>query len=96
MGIMTDPCHPGEILQHQFLEPLGLSANGFAQAIGVPLVRVERLLTEQASVTAEIALRLSKALGTTPEFWTNMQTHYNLARARKSVDVSGIEPFHPR
>lgn len=91
MGMMTDPCHPGEILKYEFLEPLGVSAIGLAKAIGVPRTRVERLVKEQTSVTSDTALRLSKALGTTPEFWINMQSNFDMAAARKSVDVSGIE-----
>lgn len=93
MGLMTDPCHPGEILKHEFLEPLGVSAIGLAKAIGVPRTRVERLVKEQTGVTSDTALRLSKALGTTPEFWINMQSNFDMAAARKSVDVSGIEPL---
>jgi len=90
MGLMTTPCHPGDILKHEFLEPLGVSAIALAKAIGVPRTRVERLVQEQTGVTPDTALRLSKALGTTPEFWINMQTDFDMASARESVDVSGI------
>jgi len=84
MGLMTAPCHPGEILKHEFLEPLGVSAIALAKAIGVPRTRVELLAREQTGVTPDTALRLSKALGTTPEFWINMQTNFDMASARKS------------
>lgn len=93
MGMMTAPCHPGEILKHEFLEPLGISAIGLAKVIGVPRTRIERLVKEQTAVTPDTALRLSKALGTTPEFWINMQSNFDMALARKTVDVSGIEPL---
>lgn len=93
MGLITDPCHPGEILKHEFLDPLGLSAIGLAKAIGVPRTRIERLVKEQTGVTPDTALRLSKALGTTPEFWMNLQAGFDMAAARKSVDLSGIEPL---
>lgn len=93
MGLMTEPCHPGEILKHEFLEPLGVSAIGLAKIIGVPRTRIERLVKEQTGVTPDTALRLSKALGTTPQFWTNMQTNFDIAEAEKTVDVSGIEPL---
>ncbi len=93
MGLIIDPCHPGEILKHEFLKPLGVSSIGLAKAIGVPRTRVERLVKEQTGVTPDTALRLSKALGTTPEFWINMQTNYDMAVASKEVDVSGIEPL---
>ncbi len=93
MGLMIDPCHPGEILKHEFLEPLGVSAIGLARAIGVPRTRVERLVKEQTGVTPDTALRLSRAFGTTAEFWVNMQAHFDMASARRSVDVSDIEPL---
>ena len=93
MGLMSDPCHPGEILRHEFLEPLGVSAIGIARAIGVPRTRIERLVKEQTAVTPDTALRLSKALGTTPEFWITMQSNFDMAAARRAVDVSGIEPL---
>lgn len=93
MGLMTDPCHPGEILKHEFLEPLDVSAIGLAKVIGVPRTRIERLVKEQTGVTPDTALRLSKALGTTPEFWINLQSNFDMASARKTVDVSGIEPL---
>lgn len=93
MGLMTNPCHPGEILKHEFLEPLGVSAIGLAKAIGVPRTRIERLVKEQTRVTLDTALRLSKALGTTPEFWIDMQTDFDLASACGSVDLSDIEPL---
>ena len=94
MGLMTDPCHPGEILKHEFLEPLGVSAIGLAKAIGVPRTRIERLVKEQSSVTPDTALRLSKALGTTPDFWMNMQANFDMAAARKVIDVSDIRPLN--
>lgn len=93
MALMTDPSHPGEILRYEFLDPLGISAIGLAKIIGVPRTRIERLVKEQTAVTPDTALRLSKALGTTPEFWINMQSNFDIASARKTVDVSGIEPL---
>ncbi|MEV8469061.1 HigA family addiction module antitoxin [Fluviibacterium sp. DFM31] len=93
MGLMTDPCHPGEILRHEFFELLGVSAIGLAKAIGVPRTRIERLVKRQTGVTPDTALRLSNALWTTPEFWIIMQANYDMAAARKSVDASGIKPL---
>ena len=93
MGMMTNPCHPGEILKHEFLEPLGISAIGLAKVTGVPRTRIERLVREQTRVTPDTALRLAKALGTTPEFWITMQLHFDMTSARKTVDVSDIEPL---
>jgi len=75
------PIHPGEILKEEFLKPYGLSARAFAKQIGVPANRVTRILKGTTSITADTALRLAKALRTTPEFWMNLQTHYHLQMA---------------
>lgn len=91
MGLMTSPSHPGDILKHEFLDPLGVSAIGLANAIGVPRTRIERLIKESTGVTPDTALRLSKAFGTTPEFWLSLQLNYDLAHAE--VDVSDIAPL---
>jgi addiction module HigA family antidote len=76
-----DPIHPGEILQEEFLDPLGASAAELARAIHVPPNRVTRLINGQASVTPDTALRLARALRTTPEFWLNLQLRFDLDTA---------------
>lgn len=93
MGLLKNPCHPGEILKHEFLEPLGVSPIALAKRLSVPRTRIERLVKEQTGVTPDTALRLSKAFGTTPEFWVNLQTNHDMARVAKETDVSGIEPL---
>lgn len=88
-----DPIHPGEILNEEFLVPLDLSATAFAKRIGVPPNRVTRLVAGQSSVTADTALRLSKAFGTTPQFWMNLQSNYELRLAKdKAHAFENIEP----
>jgi len=69
--------HPGEILRDE-LEYLGLSANQFAMRLHVPANRITTILNGKRSITAETALRLSRFFGTTPEFWINLQTSYDL------------------
>jgi len=59
----------------------------------VPRTRIERLIKKQTGITSDTALRLSKAFGTSPEFWMNLQTSYDMASARKNIDLSGIEPL---
>jgi addiction module HigA family antidote len=61
------PMHPGEVLREEFLIPLSLSAGALAKACGVPRTRMERLAGEETGITADTALRLAKALGTSPE-----------------------------
>lgn len=89
------PVHPGEILREEFLEPLNLSPYFVAKACGLPRTRIERIVTEQTGITADTALRLGKFFGTTPDLWTNLQSHYDLLIARKEIgkQVEKIEPF---
>ena len=77
------PIHPGEILYEEFLVPFGLSANKLAKAIGVPANRITGLVNGTRSITADTALRLADAFGTTPEFWMNLQDYYELEVARR-------------
>ncbi|MCY3672957.1 MAG: HigA family addiction module antidote protein [Alphaproteobacteria bacterium] len=74
------PVHPGEILRDE-LDELGLSANGLAKALGVPVNRVTTILNGQRGVTADTALRLARYFGTTPEIWLNLQKTWELRRA---------------
>jgi antitoxin HigA-1 len=81
MSARYDPIHPGEILAEEFLAPLDVSAAELARAIHVPPNRISRLINAQASVTPDTALRLARALRTTPEFWLNLQLRYDLDTA---------------
>ncbi|MGH8500756.1 MAG: HigA family addiction module antitoxin, partial [Methylococcales bacterium] len=76
------PIHPGEILKGELTE-LGLSANAFAKALGVPANRITAILNEQRSITADIALRLSRFFGTTPEFWMSLQASHDVKKAKQ-------------
>jgi addiction module HigA family antidote len=87
------PIHPGEVLKEEFMQPLGLSANGLARSLHVPANRISAIVKGARSVTADTALRLAKALGTTPDFWLNLQKRYDLDCARDAADLSGIEPI---
>ena len=74
----TPPIHPGEVLLEEFMVPLDLSANGLARSLGVPANRISAIVNGTRSVTADTALRLAKAFDTTPNFWMNLQTQYEL------------------
>jgi antitoxin HigA-1 len=78
------PIHPGEILKEELIE-VGMSANAFAQALHVPANRITAILNGSRSITADTALRISRFFGTTPEFWLNLQTAYDLKVARQTV-----------
>ena len=76
-----DPVHPGEILREEFAGPLALDASRIAGAAGLERGEVERLLREEVGINAEAALRLGKTLGTTAQFWMNLQSRYELDKA---------------
>jgi addiction module HigA family antidote len=78
------PVHPGAVLRHDFLDPLGLSAHSLALALRVPPNRITAILAEERAVTAETALRLARHFGTTPGFWLNLQKTYELEVAESA------------
>ncbi|MBM3976864.1 MAG: HigA family addiction module antidote protein [Planctomycetes bacterium] len=81
------PTHPGEILRHEFLEELGKTQVEFAAHIGVPLQRLNEIVRGKRGVSPETAWLFSAALGTTPEFWLNLQCQHDLARSRPTRRV---------
>jgi addiction module HigA family antidote len=72
------PTHPGTILYAEVVEPLGLTVSGFAKNLGVSRKTLSKILNERGGVTPEMALRLSRALDTTPDVWLNLQKSYDL------------------
>lgn len=78
-----DPIHPGEILEEEFMKPLGLSANLLAHALDVPVTRMSEIVRGRRGITADTALRLARLLGTTPEFWLGLQSGFDLRVARR-------------
>ncbi|MGY4305608.1 addiction module HigA family antidote [Bradyrhizobium sp. USDA 4369] len=79
------PMHPGEVLREEFLVPLGMSAGALAKVCALPRTRIERIASEQTGITADTALRLAKALDTTPELWLNLQTDYDVQIAKREL-----------
>lgn len=92
------PMHPGEVLREEFLIPLGMSAGSLAKVCGVPRTRIERLAGEETAVTADTALLLAKAFGTTPELWMNLQFDYEIQSVRREIgkELDKIEPVIER
>jgi addiction module HigA family antidote len=78
MAIKLSPVHPGEVLLEEFLEPAGLSQYRLAKDISVPPRRINEIVHGKRSVTADTALRLARYFGTTPRFWLNLQSQYDL------------------
>jgi addiction module HigA family antidote len=84
------PTHPGEVLREEFLEPLSLSVEAFANYIGVATDVVEALTNETSPVTAQLAWLLGMATGTGPELWMNLQSNYDLAQNRPHRELSRL------
>ena len=80
--------HPGEILREEFLKPMGISQYRLAKAISVPAMRISEICAEKRSVTADTALRFSRAFGTTPGFWLGLQADYDTEEAEKNAGES--------
>ena len=93
MITLANPSQPGEVPDELFLSALDLSAGALAKKLGVPRTRIERLVKGETALTADTALRLSRFFGNTAEFWMNLQRAYDLDRARKTGDVSFIQPM---
>ena len=86
------PTHPGGILRRHYIEPLSMTVSGLAVVLGVSRKTLSEIANEHASITPDMALRLSKAFKTTPELWLNMQRNYDLWQAsHKSDDWKLIE-----
>ncbi len=84
------PTHPGEILLEEFLNPFGLSQVAFAAHIGVPVQRINEIVRGKRGITPETAWLFAEAFGTSPEFWLNLQTNYDLVRSRPKRQVARI------
>ena len=82
------PIHPGEVLLHEFMAPLKVSANRLAKHIHVPTNRVTSIVNGQRRITGDTAMRFSRAFGTTPEFWINLQSHYDLECAKDESKIN--------
>ena len=76
--------HPGEVLLEEFLTPMGISQNRLARAMDVPPRRINEIVNGKRAITADTALRLALALGTSEQFWMGLQADYDLEEARKS------------
>ena len=88
---MHNPPHPGEFLTEVYLKPNNLSARELAAKLGVAASTLHRILIGSSSVSPEMALRLSKALGRSPESWLSLQYNYDLWQAKKRVNLKNVD-----
>ncbi len=90
------PIHAGEILREEFLVPLGISAHALAMELKVPAPRINDIVRERRSITPDTALRLARYFGTTPQFWLNLQTSYDLKNAERKMGTKIEREVHTR
>jgi antitoxin HigA-1 len=88
---MKNPAHPGRIVRNVCLEPLGLSVTKGAQILGVTRQALNNVIHGKSGISPEMALRLSKAFGSTPETWLGMQIAYDLAQVRKKESTIKVQ-----
>lgn len=79
------PIHPGEILREEFLEPLAMSANALSLELHVPAPRINDIVRERRAISTDTAMRLARYFGTTPQFWLNLQTAFDLKQTEAKV-----------
>ena len=87
---MHNPPHPGEFIRETYIEPFDLSIRSLAENLGVAASTLARVVSEHSAISPEMALRLSKAIGRSPESWLAMQDNYDLWQARKSKNLSHV------
>ena len=89
------PIHPGEILREEYLVPLGVTANALSIELRVPAPRINDLVRERRGVSPDTALRLARFFNTTPQFWLNLQTSFDLKQAEIAVGQKIENEIHP-
>ena len=88
-----NPPHPGAFIKRVYIEPFGLRSNEVARNLQVSPSTFNRLLNEKSDISPEMALKLSKVLGRSPESWMLMQDNFDLHRAKQKVDLDSYTPM---
>jgi len=91
---MINPSHPGELIKEFYLEPLKLTVTETAKVLGVSRIALSALINGRNGISTEMAYRLSKAFGRTPQSWLNLQTIYDLAQGREKGESLQIKPLY--
>ena len=81
--VTRTPVHPGEMLREEFMKPLGISINGLALELHVPVTRISQIVNQRRGITADTALRLAQHFGTSADFWMNIQKNFELLLTRR-------------
>ena len=93
---LLPPPHPGETIKEDILEPLGMSVNQMAKALGITATRLNEIVRGRRGITADTALRLARYLGTSPDFWLGLQLEYDLRLARQTKQKDIERAVTPR
>jgi addiction module HigA family antidote len=92
---LLEPIHPGEILEEEFMRPLGLSANSVARRIDVPVTRISEIVRGKRGITADTALRLARLFGTSSDLWLGLQAEYDLRVAQRDLAGAALRRIVP-
>ncbi|MEZ4712395.1 MAG: HigA family addiction module antitoxin [Caldilineaceae bacterium] len=79
------PIHPGEILKEEFLVPMAISEERLAEDIGIPSINISNIIQGESGISADVALRLARYFGMSVEFWTGIQIHYEIEKAKMTL-----------
>jgi addiction module HigA family antidote len=90
LELEAPPVHPGEVLREEFLKPLGLTQSQLAKELGVSFRAVNELVNEKRSVSPEMAIKLAKRFGTSPQFWLGLQMDYDLWKTAKRMKMASV------
>ena len=93
--VMQEPPHPGAVVLHECMEPLGLSVTETAAKLGVSRSQLSAVVNGRSGISAEMAIRLSKAFGGSAAMWVRLQANYNLSQAMDRVDEIQVERLWP-
>ncbi len=91
---MHNPTHPGEFIRATYIDPFDISIRSLAESLNVSPSTLARIVGMRSAVSPEMALRLSKAIGRSPESWLAMQHNFDLWQAKKSADLSDVQKIH--
>lgn len=91
---MYNPCHPGEILREEYLKPLNITITEAALKLGIARKNLSAIINEKAGISAAMSLKLAKAFNTTPAYWINLQSQYDLAQARRCTNLDNVQVMY--
>jgi antitoxin HigA-1 len=92
------PMHPGEVLREEYMKPYRLTPYKLASICRIPRTRIERIAREETGITADTALRLAKVFRTTPVFWMNLQSRYEVEKVKgeRAAEIDALKEIEPR